>query len=113
MQVLIIGGSGFVSGTLARAARDAGHDVTVVTRGQRPVPEGVRALTADRKDPDAFAAAIEGAGTRWDLAVDCIAYQAEDARQDVEPALLQDKLPLKLHLGVEDPVELALKGGRL
>ncbi len=84
LSILIIGGSGFVSGTLARVARDAGHDVTIVTRGEKPIPEGVRALEADRKDHQAFAAAIEGAGTRWDLAVDCIGYEAEDARQDVE-----------------------------
>lgn len=83
MKVLTIGGSGFVSGTLARAARDAGHQVWTVTRGQRPVPEGVTALTADRKDPVAFAEAIVGAGVEWDLAVDCIGYQAEDARQDI------------------------------
>lgn len=84
MQVLIIGGSGFVSGTMARAARDAGHEVTIVTRGQRPVPDGVRALVADRKEREAFTAVIEGAGATWDLAVDCIGYQADDARQDVE-----------------------------
>lgn len=84
MQVLIIGGSGFVSGTMARAARDAGHEVTIVTRGQRPVPDGVRALTADRKEREVFATVIEEAGGTWDLAVDCIGYQAEDARQDVE-----------------------------
>ncbi len=84
LKVLVIGGSGFVSGTLARVARDAGHEVWVVTRGQRPVPEGVTALTADRKDRQAFAAAVAGAGVEWDLAVDCIGYQAEDAVQDVE-----------------------------
>ena len=84
LKVLIIGGSGFLSGTLARTARDAGHDVWVLTRGQRPVPEGVTALVADRKDAAAFAGAVEGAGVDWDLAVDCIGYQPVDARQDIE-----------------------------
>ncbi len=84
LKVLIIGGSGFVSGTLARVARDAGHDVWTVTRGQKPVVEGVTSLIADRKDPEAFAEAIEGAGVAWDLAVDSIGYQAPDAQQDVE-----------------------------
>ena len=70
-----------------RTARDAGHDVWIVTRGERPVPEGVTALTADRKDPAAFAEAVEGAGMAWDLAVDCIGYQPEDARQDIEETL--------------------------
>ncbi len=84
LRVLVIGGSGFVSGTLARVARDAGHEVWVITRGRRPVPEGVTAVTADRTDREAFAAAVAGAGVEWDLAVDCIGYQAEDAEQDVE-----------------------------
>ncbi|MGM0491506.1 MAG: NAD-dependent epimerase/dehydratase family protein [Armatimonadota bacterium] len=84
LDLLIIGGSGFVSGTLARVARDAGHRVWTVTRGEKPIPDGVTSLIADRKDNGAFAGAIEGAGVEWDLAVDCIGYQPEDARQDVE-----------------------------
>lgn len=81
MKLLILGGSGFVSGTLTRVALAAGHQVTVLTRGQRPVPEGVTALRADRHDTAAFTAAL---GPReWDLAVDCIGFQAPDARQDL------------------------------
>jgi nucleoside-diphosphate-sugar epimerase len=88
-RILIIGGSGFVSGTLARTARDQGHEVWVLTRGQRPLPEGVVPLRADRKDPAAFRAAVAGANTCWDLVVDCIGYEAEDMRQDLDvfPAL--------------------------
>ncbi|MBD3292313.1 MAG: NAD-dependent epimerase/dehydratase family protein [Armatimonadia bacterium] len=84
LNVLIIGGSGFVSGTLARTARDAGHSVWTVTRGEKPIPEGVTSLIADRKDGAAFADAIADAGVEWDLAVDCIGYQPEDAQQDLE-----------------------------
>lgn len=84
MKVLIIGGSGFLSGTLARLAVAEGHRVQVVTRGQRPLPEGVEGLTADRKDRRAFAAAIAGAGGDWDLVCDCIGYSADDARQDLD-----------------------------
>ncbi len=83
-KTLIIGGSGFVSGATARAARDAGHDVWIVTRGERPVPDGVTALVADRKDRAAFADVVAGAGVQWDLAVDCIGYEVDDARQDIE-----------------------------
>lgn len=82
MNLLIIGGSGFLSGTLARRAIDAGHAVWCVTRGQRALPPGVTALLADRHDHDAFAAAIRGAGVHWDLAVDCIAFDAADIAQD-------------------------------
>ena len=84
LNVLLIGGSGFLSGTLAREAVRQGHQVWAVTRGQRPAPEGVQTLTADRKDQAAFQQAIEQAGVNWDLVVDCIAFDAEDTRQDVD-----------------------------
>ena len=82
MKILLIGGSGFVSGTLARRAVAARHDVWAVTRGQRPLPSGVAGLTADRNDAVAFERAIAGAGVRWDLAVDCVGYERMHARQD-------------------------------
>lgn len=83
LNTLIIGGSGFVSGTLARTALECGHQVWVVTRGEKPLPQGVRPVTVDRKDDAAFQGAIAGCRTDWDLVVDCIGYQPEDARQDI------------------------------
>jgi len=83
MKILLIGGSGFVSGTVARTAVEQGHSVWAVTRGERPVPAGVTAIKADRHDISAFEVAVAGAGTDWDLVVDCIGYKPEDARQDV------------------------------
>lgn len=91
MKVLVIGGSGFVSGTLTRVALAHGHRVWAVTRGQRPLADGVTPLTADRRDPVALAAALTGARTDWDLVVDCIGYRAEDAAQDL--ALCRDRAP--------------------
>ena len=93
MDILIIGGSGFVSGTLARRARAAGHKVWAVTRGRRALPDGVTPIVADRADDAAFAAALRGAGKRWDLAVDSIGYNAHDAAQD-----LRDVAPLSGHV---------------
>lgn len=83
MKLLIIGGSGFLSGTLARTALAAGHDVWTVTRGERPVPQGAQAIVANRKDQEAFAGAVSAAQEKWDLVVDCIGFAAEDARQDL------------------------------
>lgn len=82
-RLLILGGSGFVSGTLARVAQTRGYEVWVVTRGQRPLPPGVQGLVADRGDTAALGAALRGAGVTWDLAVDCIAYEVEHAQQDL------------------------------
>ncbi|MEI8386028.1 MAG: NAD-dependent epimerase/dehydratase family protein [Verrucomicrobiota bacterium] len=84
MRVLIIGGSGFLSGTLARVAASLGHAVTVVTRGQRPVPAGVEAVMVDRTDRAGFARCIAGLDTRWDLVADAICFTPDDAIQDVE-----------------------------
>jgi len=87
MKTLIIGGTGFVSGHLTDAALRAGHEVHIVTRGQRRMREGAKAIIADRHDREGFARAIEAANLRWDLAVDCIGYTADDARQDVQAIL--------------------------
>ncbi len=89
MDILLVGGSGFVSGTLARRALEKGHAVTVVTRGQKPVPDGVASVQVDRKDTAAFSAAISDQNAEWDLVVDCIGYNPEDAAQDV--AVFRDR----------------------
>src|SRR5690349_20331146 len=83
-RVLLIGGSGFLSGTMAREAVKDGCDVWAVTRGRRPLSSEVHAIIADRKERDAFAAAIDAAGTTWDLVVDCIGFSTDDAAQDVD-----------------------------
>ncbi|UCH27351.1 MAG: NAD-dependent epimerase/dehydratase family protein [Trueperaceae bacterium] len=82
LRILLIGGSGFVSGTLAQTATALGHEVWAVTRGLRPLPAGVMGLTADRSDRDAFARAIDAVPGEWDLVVDCIGYEPADAEQD-------------------------------
>lgn len=84
MNVLILGGSGHVSGALARAALAGGHEVWTVTRGQRTLPDGVRAIKADRHDHAATARAIADAAGPWDLVVDCICFDLPDIRQDIE-----------------------------
>ncbi|MCE9590074.1 MAG: NAD-dependent epimerase/dehydratase family protein [Planctomycetes bacterium] len=82
-NILIVGGSGFVSGTLAREAVGRGFGVWIVTRGKRPVPEDVRSIVADRKNAGAFAAAVAATGMAFDLVVDCIAYEPADVKQDI------------------------------
>ena len=84
LDICLIGGSGFVSGTLVRVARDAGHNVWVVTRGRRRLPrDDVHAIEVDRNDRDRFAGAIKSLDRRFDLVVDCIGYVEDDARQDI------------------------------
>lgn len=84
LKILLIGGSGFVSGTLARTAVQAGHAVWAVTRGKRPLPEGITGITVDRHDRETFQRLIDAVDAYWDLVVDVVGYQVEDAQQDIE-----------------------------
>jgi nucleoside-diphosphate-sugar epimerase len=82
-RVLVVGGSGFIGGTLARLALEMGHVVTTVTRGIRPPPVGAHALVADRTRPGELARVVGGVAESWDLVVDTLCYAPDDARQDV------------------------------
>lgn len=79
MKLLIMGGSGFVSGYLTEKALKAGHELWCVTRGQRQLDDRVHSVTADRNDENALMQALEKAGTRFDAVLDCICFNAEQA----------------------------------
>ncbi len=75
MRILIVGGTSFVGRGVAVAAVDAGHDVTVINRGQTPsdLPDSVTRLVGDRQS-DLTALA----GLSFDATVDAIAYRPHD-----------------------------------
>lgn len=84
MKLLIIGGSGFVSGHVMDAALEAGHEVWYMTRGLRsPVPNA-HPIIADRDDPDALRAALQQLSLRFDAVLDCICFNEQQARADME-----------------------------
>ena len=83
MRLLIIGGSGQLSGRLAELAVQAGHEVWALSRGRRPLPAGVHGLTADRSDDAAVLRALQSAGVQWDAAVDCTCMNPANAWQDL------------------------------
>ncbi len=66
-RVLVLGGTGWLSGRIARRWVDDGASVTCLARGGRPAPAGARLIVADRTAPDAYAAV---AGEEWDEIVD-------------------------------------------
>ncbi len=76
LDILLLGGSGLISGAAAATFLAAGHRVTVLSRGQRPLPAGVEALAADRSDRDALAGALQG--RRFDFTADFLAFDAPD-----------------------------------
>ncbi|MFD4628399.1 NAD-dependent epimerase/dehydratase family protein [Streptomyces sp. NPDC058284] len=69
LRLLVLGGTGFVSGAVAAEAVARGHDVTCVARGTGGAapPEGARLLRADRNTPDGLAPLR---GTRFDAVVE-------------------------------------------
>ena len=74
MRVLILGGTAWLGGTVARYAVAQGHEVTCLARGESgSVPDGVRLVTGDRDQPDAYRPLVDPG---WDLVVDVSRQQA-------------------------------------
>ena len=84
-QILTIGGSGHVSGAVTRAAIAAGYKVFTITRGQKKPIADVVELHADRHDKAAMEKiAVSLAGEKFSAVIDCIGFNAEDMKQDLE-----------------------------
>lgn len=60
MKIAVIGGSQGTGAIVAGLARDAGHEVTVLSRSGR-APEGVRSVSGDATDPGVVRGVVEGA----------------------------------------------------
>ncbi|HEY5009710.1 MAG TPA: NAD-dependent epimerase/dehydratase family protein [Acidimicrobiales bacterium] len=75
MRILIVGGTSFVGRGIAWAALNAGHEVTVINRGQTAsdLPETVTRLVGDRRGD---MSALEGLS--FDVTVDAIAFRPVD-----------------------------------
>src|ERR1700688_3385761 len=75
MRILIVGGTSFVGRAVAWAALNAGHDVTVINRGQTPndLPETVTRLIGDRTGDMSALADLS-----FDVTVDAIAFRPVD-----------------------------------
>ncbi len=85
LKVLFIGGSGVISSACARQAVSDGIELYVLNRGQstsRPLPDGVRELRADVRNPAAVRDAVEGLD--FDSVVDWVAFTTEHVRSDID-----------------------------
>jgi len=67
-----------------RRSVERGHDVTVLNRGtgRRPLPEGVRLIEADVRDPASVRGALGGA--EFDVVADFVAFTPEHVHTDLE-----------------------------
>jgi nucleoside-diphosphate-sugar epimerase len=66
-DVLVLGGTGWLSGRIAERWTDAGASVTCLARGGRPAPYGAALVLGDREAPDAYE---EVERRDWDEVVD-------------------------------------------
>lgn len=91
-KILMLGGTRFIGVYLARMLIEAGHEVTLLTRGKKPIafqiPDdadesfaeysaAIKHIAADRSDPEAIKAAISGHG--FQVVYDMNGREAEEA----------------------------------
>ncbi|MFS6530166.1 NAD-dependent epimerase/dehydratase family protein [Microbacterium aurugineum] len=76
-DVLILGGTGWLSGRIARRWVDAGAAVTCLARGTRPAPEGAELVRGDREAAEAYDALAQ---RDWDHVVDISSQASHVAR---------------------------------
>lgn len=84
MKVLILGGTSFYGKAMARLFHEAGHAVTLFTRGNR-FPQDLpphRHIRGDRSRKEDLARAARE--DRWDILVDNIAYTGDEVRLALE-----------------------------
>jgi nucleoside-diphosphate-sugar epimerase len=80
-RVLYIGGTGTISASCVRRSLATGHDVTVLNRGssRRPLPDGVREITADVRDPASLSDALAATG-EFDVVADFLSFTPQHVR---------------------------------
>ncbi len=85
MRILILGGNRFFGRTLSRFLIEAGHDLTLLNRGN--LDDGLgqipRRMRCERKDAAALHETL-GPTQSWDVVFDQICYEAADARATCE-----------------------------
>ena len=79
MNVLLIGGTGLISTGIVKHLKARGAKITMLNRGQREdtTAGGIEILSADRNDAAAFKSAV--AGRSWDVVIDMICFNPEQA----------------------------------
>jgi nucleoside-diphosphate-sugar epimerase len=81
MKILFIGGTGNISLATTRLALAQGHEVYLLNRGNRPLPEGSNSLLADIHDEAAVAQVLQG--HRFDVVVNFIAFVPAEVARDI------------------------------
>ncbi len=103
MKALVAGGGGFVGSALVAALAAGGHDVSVMTTGERAFPLSVRVLRLARWHPGCVLEAESA--SRYDWIFNAAAYGVDPSQVDAAAARLANaELPLAF-------VDLARRAG--
>ena len=81
MKALFIGGTGTISTDVVSLAQSQGWEITLLNRGSKELPAGMRLIVADIHDEAAVANAI--AHESYDVVAQFIGYTAADAERDI------------------------------
>jgi nucleoside-diphosphate-sugar epimerase len=79
MNVLVIGGTGFIGPHIARELMTRGHRVTVLHRGRTPVPAGAHEVIGDRRRLADLADTLRAAAP--DVVVDVVLSSGRQAQE--------------------------------
>ena len=81
VKILVMGGTRFVGKPLVAQLLSEGHELTLFTRGNKPVPAGVEHLCGDRSTAEGLAALQ---GRSFDVVVDSSGRSLDDSRAVIE-----------------------------
>ena len=82
MNILFIGGTGNISSDCASLLHERGHQISMLTRGTRPVPGQYRSISADHADISAVRSAL--GNSEFDAAINFIGYRVPDLEIDAD-----------------------------
>lgn len=82
MNLLIVGGTGVLSSAVTTEALRQGIEVTMINRGNRPIPKGVEHIKADKNDFESIAKSIRG--MHFDAVMDYLLFTDKDTQKSVE-----------------------------
>ena len=108
MQILVVGGTRFFGVPMIEALLQAGHEVTIATRGLTKDSFGdrVKRITMDHSNPDSMKQAL--AGNHYDVVIDKIAYCSNDIKYILD-AIDCDKFIHMSSTAVYEPLRMNTK----
>ena len=81
MKALFIGGTGTISTEITKLCLRKGWDLTLLNRGNTPLPEGAKGIQVDISKEDEVRELLKGQS--WDVVADFIVFTPEQLERDI------------------------------